>query len=429
MKKRYLVLLAGLASLKGISQTAPAATAAAPAANDYSLSWYGFVRTDYIWDTRKSAQVREDHLNLYPLDESINGGDGKDANAVGQSNFLSVVSRLGVKAKGPDVWGAKVSATLEGDFFGNFENAAANSSSVGLLRLRHAYAQLDWKKTSLTMGQTWYPTFIPEVFPGVANFSTGIMFNPFGWASQVRLKQSLSKDVAAVFTAYKEREFTISGPGTQNSASINSALPSLNAQLQYKNKNLFLGAGIEYKSLQPRTDNGLTGTSKMMTTKKANSTTFYGYGKYANDKITIKAYGISGGNMFNMVMLGGYIGSTTNGIETYEATKATAFWIDIASNGKSVAPGLFFGTTKNNGADNAGTVAYGRGIGVNGARMVDNVWRLSGRVDFKKNKFRISPELELTSADWGASDAFGKVTGATTSVSNFRTMLSCVYTF
>ena len=49
--------------------------------------------------------------------------------------------------------------------------------------------------------------------------------------------------------------------------------------------------------------------------------------------------------------------------------------------------------------------------------------------NFKKNKFRISPELELTSADWGAADSHGKATGALTNVSNFRTMVSCVYTF
>lgn len=426
MKKIILLSFAAL-SIGGYSQTASTG-APAPAASDYSVNWYGFVRTDYIWDTRKSAQVREDHLNLYPTDVSLDGA-GNDVNAVGQSNFLSVVSRLGVKLKGPDVWGAKVSGTLEGDFFGNFENSSTSTTTVGLLRLRHAYAQLDWSKTSLTMGQTWYPTFIPEVFPGVANFSTGIMFNPFGWASQVKLKQNLSKDFSVILSAYKEREFTTAGPGTQNSASINSALPSLNGQFQYKNKNLLLGLGFEYKSLQPRTDNGATGAAKLVTTEKVNSSIVFGYGKYANEKITIKAYGISGGNMFNMVMLGGYVGNTVNGIETYDSTKATAFWLDIASNGKSVAPGIFFGTTKNNGADNAGTVAYGRGIAATGGRMVDNVWRVSGRVDFKKNKFRITPELELTSADWGTADAFGKVTGATTSVSNFRTMVSCVYTF
>lgn len=389
---------------------------------EWDVSLYGFARIDYIFDSRQSAQVREYHLNLYPLEKSLDA-QGRDINATGASNFLAVTSRLGVKFKGPDVWGAKASGTIEGDFFGNTQ------SSIALYRLRHAYATLDWKKTSLTMGQTWYPTFIPEVFPGVANFSTGIMFNPFGWASQVKLKQNLSKDLSISFTAYKEREFTTSGPGTQNSASINSAIPSINTQLQYKGKNLFMGAGVEVKSLQPRTDNGLTGASKLNTTEKANSTSVFGYGKYTNDNITIKAYGISGGNLFNMVMLGGYIGSTASGIESYEATKTSAFWIDIASNGKSVAPGIFFGRTQNNGADKAGTVAYGRGIGVNGARMVDNVWRLSGRIDFKKNKFRISPELELTSADWGAADAYGKATGTLTNVSNFRTMISCVYTF
>ena len=62
--------------------------------------------------------------------------------------------------------GRKASGKLEGDFFGNTQE------SIGLFRLRHAYAQLAWEKSSLTLGQTWYPSFVPEVFPGVANFST-----------------------------------------------------------------------------------------------------------------------------------------------------------------------------------------------------------------------------------------------------------------
>jgi hypothetical protein len=85
--------------------------------------------------------------------------NGDDINATGASNFLSVVSRLGVNFKGPNVWGAKASGKLEGDFFGNTQE------SIGLFRLRHAYAQLAWEKSSLTLGQTWYPSFVPEVFP------------------------------------------------------------------------------------------------------------------------------------------------------------------------------------------------------------------------------------------------------------------------
>jgi hypothetical protein len=415
--KKVLIALFVVLSISGYSQTAPTT---APAAKDWDVSVYGFIRTDYIWDTRKSAQVREYNLNLYPLDESLDA-NGKDINDAGASNFLSVVTRLGVKAKGPDVWGAKVTGVLEGDFFGNTEQ------TIGLLRLRHAYATLDWSKTSITMGQTWYPTFIPEVFPGVANFSTGIMFNPFGWASQFKIKQNFSKEFSFAFTAYKEREFTTAAAtgASQNAASINSALPSLNGVFQYKGKNLLLGAGLEFKSLQPLT----VSASNVVTTEKVNSSTIFGYAKYSNDKLSVKAYGISGGNLYNLVMVGGFTGSTTNGIQSYDPTKTTAFWVDIASNGKSVAPGLFFGTTKNNGSDNAGTAAFGRGIGVNGARVVDNVWRLSGRVDFKQNKFRITPELEITSATWGNADAHGKATSNLKDVSNFRAMVSCVYAF
>ena len=421
MKKTYLILLVGIASLKGYSQTAPAPAAQA---NDYSVSMYGFVRTDYIFDSRKSASVREDNLNLYPNDVVLDK-NGKDVNAASQSDFLSVTSRFGVKAKGPDVWGAKMSATLEGDFFGNTE------ASIGLLRLRHAYVSMDWAKTSLTMGQTWYPTFIPEVFPGVANFSTGIMFNPFGWASQVKLKQALSKDVSFTVTAFKDREFGFPG----NVASINSSLPTLNGQLQYKGKKVFLGAGAEYKSIQPNTV-----FSGVVTTEKANSTSVFAYGKYTNDKITIKAYGISGGNMYNQVMLGGYTAATSGTTQTFDPTKTSAFWIDIASNGKTIAPGFFFGKTNNNGSGTAGTFT-GRGystpiLAANSpsgvaipARVVDNVWRASARVDFKKNKFRVSPELELTTAEWGDANTFAKATTNMKKVSNFRTMISCVYTF
>ena len=421
MKKTYLILLVGIASLKGYSQTAPAPAAQA---NDYSVSMYGFVRTDYIFDSRKSASVREDNLNLYPNDVVLDK-NGKDVNAASQSDFLSVTSRFGVKAKGPDVWGAKMSATLEGDFFGNTE------ASIGLLRLRHAYVSMDWAKTSLTMGQTWYPTFIPEVFPGVANFSTGIMFNPFGWASQVKLKQALSKDVSFTVTAFKDREFGFPG----NVASINSSLPTLNGQLQYKGKKVFLGAGAEYKSIQPNTV-----FSGVVTTEKANSTSVFAYGKYTNDKITIKAYGISGGNMYNQVMLGGYTAATSGTTQTFDPTKTSAFWIDIASNGKTIAPGFFFGKTNNNGSGTAGTFT-GRGystpiLAANSpsgvaipARVIDNVWRASARVDFKKNKFRVSPELELTTAEWGDANTFAKATTNMKKVSNFRTMISCVYTF
>lgn len=425
MKKCYVILLIGMASIKGFTQTAPPAVPATivPAEKEWDVSIYGFVRTDYIWDTRKSVSVREDQLNLYPMDEVLDS-NGKDINKAGQSNFLAITSKLGVKVKGPAIWGAKTSAILEGDFYGNTE------AVVGMFRLRHSYVNLEWSKTTLTMGQTWYPQFIPEVFPGVGNFNTGIIFNPYGWATQVKLKQMLTKEISATFVAYKEREFTTpaANTGTQNSASINSAIPSLHAQMQYKGKTVIFGLGAEYKSLQP-----LTVSNNKVTTEKANSSSVFGYAKYSNEMLSIKAYAISGGNLNNLVMLGGFTGKTViGGVETYDPIKTTAFWIDLASNGKTVAPGLFFGYTKNNGSSNDNTVAtyvnYMRGV--SGTRVIDKVWRTSARVDFKKNKFRVTPELEYTAASWG--DLVKSNATASTNikdVGNLRVMVSCAYSF
>lgn len=437
MKKCYLILLIGLASVKGFSQTPATTTEVVPviakpavAEKEWDVNLYGFIRTDYIFDSRKSAQVREDNLNLYPLDEVLDV-NGNDLNATDASNFLSVVSRLGVKAKGPNVWGAKMSGTLEGDFFGNTE------ASIGLFRLRHAYVTMDWAKTSITAGQTWYPTFIPEVFPGVANFSTGILFNPFGWASQVRLKQNLTKELSFTATAYKEREFTTATAtgGTQNSASINSSLPTLHGQFQFKNKNWIAGVGVEYKSLQPLTEFAPTPTTKAVTSEKVNSTTLMGYFKYSNDKFHIKAYGISGSNLAQLVMLGGFAGYTTAGQpEKYEASKTTAYWLDIASNSKKIAPGLFLGMTTNDGTGKtlvAGETAKYYMRGVTGSRVVDQVMRVAGRVDFKQNKFRVTPEIEYTGATWGDLNTNGNGTSDLNAkkVANTRFLISCAYSF
>jgi hypothetical protein len=421
MKKSQLIF-AGIATLLFsntlFSQEKP---------KEWDVSLYGFARADYIFDSRKSAYVREYNLNLYPLDVAKDT-NGDDKNAVGSSNFLSITSRIGVKFKGPDVFKAKISGNIEGDFFGNTEVNAATSGtgSIGLFRLRHATIKMDWAKTSLTLGQTWYPTFVPEVFPGVANFNTGIMFNPFGWASQVRLRQKLSDQLTFDIAAYKDREFTASSiTGTApNSPTFNSLMPTIHGQLQFKNKSVIAGLGAEFQSLRPLTDNGTK-----VSDEKLNSSTVFGYFKYSNNDIVAKFYGISGGNLTHFVMLGGY-GSyaNTNGIDSYKPTKTTAFWVDLASNKAKVAPGVFFGYTKNNGLSDAGYKAvFMRGI--SGTRILDNVWRTSARIDFKENKFKLSPEIEYTAATWGDVTTDAKAGANKENVGNFRALISAVYSF
>ncbi len=393
---------------------------------EWDASLYGWVRTEYNFDSRQSAYSREMQLNLFPLDEKLDA-NGKDINAAGGSNFLAITSRVGIRFKGPDVWGAKASGNIEADFFGNTElnKTSAGSGSTGLLRLRHATATLTWPKTSVTFGQTWYPTVILDVFPGVANFNSGIMFNPFGWAGQIKVAQKITPDLTLSVVAYKDREFqTANATGaSSNSATFNSSIPTFHGQLQYKKNNVTAGFGAEYQALKPVIESG-----GLVSKETVNSNLLFGYFKFANEKIITKLYGITGGNMHHLVMLGGFAGYTEpNGQESYQPTKTTSAWIDVASANAKVAPGIFVGYSKNNGVDAGYKNLYVRGT--SGPRIIDDLWRASARVDFKQNKFSITPELEYTAAKWGDTNAEGKAGNNLKEVGNFRGMVRVMYSF
>ncbi|MCP2038292.1 hypothetical protein [Chryseobacterium sp. HSC-36S06] len=393
---------------------------------EWDASIYGWVRTEYSFDSRQSAYSREYQLNLYPLDEKLDT-NGKDINDAGVSNFLAITSRVGIKFRGPDVWGAKATGNIEADFFGNTElnKSAAGTGSTGLLRLRHATATLTWPKTAVTFGQTWYPTFVPEVFPGVVNFNTGILFNPFGWAGQIKVTQKLTQEISFSLTAYKDREFQTANAlgASANSATFNSSMPTLHGQLQYKGKNITAGAGAEYQTLQPVIESG-----GLASDEKVNSEMFFGYFKFANEKIIAKAYGITGGNLHHLVMIGGFAGyENTNAPESYKPTKTSAFWVDLASANPKIAPGVFFGYTKNSGVDAGYKNLYVRGA--SGTRILDNVWRVSARVDFKKNKFSITPEVEYTAAKWGDLNTEALAKNNLKNVGNLRGTVRVMYSF
>lgn len=427
--KRIHLLIASASFLLSISnlnaQTQP--TPATPPVKEWDASLYGWVRTEYNFDSRQSAYAREYNLNLYPLDEKLDA-NGKDINAAAASNFLAITSRLGVNFKGPDVFGAKASGKIEADFFGNTElnKTTSGTGSTGLLRLRHATATLDWGKTAVTFGQTWYPAFIPEVFPGVANFNTGIMFNPFGWAGQVKLQQKFTPELSLIAVAYKNREFQApnANGASANSGTFNSVMPTLHGQLQYKGKNIVAGVAAEYQSLKPVIE-----SNNLVSDYKVNSADFLAYFKYSNEKISAKLYGITGGNLHHFVMIGGFAGyAETNGQESYKPMKTSAFWVDLASNAPKIAPGVFFGYTKNGGVDSGYKTLYARGLNGN-TRILDNVWRASARVDFKQNKFKIAPELEYTAAKWGDVNADATAGNNAKDVANFRGMVNVTYSF
>jgi hypothetical protein len=428
MKKlalRYPLLCATIVCLS-VNEISAQNTSAKPADNtaNWGIKLYGFVRNDIMFDSRQITSAREGDLSLYPKDKSLDA-NGKDINDAPTFHMLAITSRVGGTISGPDAFGAKTSAILEAEFFGNID------ADINEFRLRHAYAKLDWKKTQLAFGQYWHPMFVPECFPGVIDFNTGMPFQPFNRSPQVRLTQKFGKTNKTTFilAMLSQRDFASVAPSGYNATDPlrNSVIPNMHAQLQYKTDHFLAGIGVDYKSLRPRLNSG---TPSVVSKERVNSASFIAYAKVTTSNIVLKGEGTIGENLTDHVMIGGYLGytATPESIEFYDATKTKAYWVDVSGTGKKIVPGLFMGYTSNKGAKSGSSAAYGRGIGVSG-RGIKDIYRISPRIEFISGKFRFGAEIEYTAAEYGANNTNGKISGNTTNVSNTRFLLATTFSF
>jgi len=395
---------------------------------DNSANWgiklYGFVRNDIMFDSRQLVSAREGDLSLYPKDKS-NDVNGKDINAAPTFHMLAITSRLGGTITGPDAFGAKTSAILEAEFFGNID------ADINEFRLRHAWAKLDWPKTQLAFGQYWHPMFVTDCYPGVIDFNTGMPFQPFNRSPQVRLTQKLGTEgkTSFILAAISQRDFASVAPSGYNATDPlrNSAIPNLHAQLQYKDAHFLIGGGIDYKTIRPRLSSG---TPAVVSKAKADGFSLIGYMKISTPGLTIKAEAVRGKNLTDHVMIGGYLGYTAapGAIETYHSTTTNSFWLDMSGTGKKIIPGIFAGFTNNAGAQDGANAAYGRGIVVSG-RGVKDVFRISPRFEIISGKFKLGTEIEYTSAHYGTVSNNAKVNGTTDNISNTRLLFTTTFSF
>ncbi len=97
------------------------------------------------------------YFNLFSNSDAVNNGDVPlfaAASGPGHTGMTARQSRLGLRVTGAAVGSAKVSAVIEGDFFGGYP-AVGIGDNMGVFRLRLANARIDWAKGSLVAGQDW----------------------------------------------------------------------------------------------------------------------------------------------------------------------------------------------------------------------------------------------------------------------------------
>ncbi|MBC7407559.1 MAG: hypothetical protein H7339_04145 [Arcicella sp.] len=408
---------------------------------EQKITVYGFLRNDIYYNSRRNLDLRDGVLDVYPSDATnlptrtgtnLTANPNDDANAIPQLGYSAIVTRLGVRMGGITAFGAKISGTLETDFFGISNGTAGSGSGTeNLLRLRHAFVAMDWTKSQLMIGQFWNPNFIVKCFPGTANFNTGIPFNPFSFVPQVRYTSKLGKDVSlmGMIFGYDLAAFSPAGTfavGSGVDAQKFATTPAFASQLTFENKMFLASVGFEGNTLSPRiTDTkntstgvfgGIIASGSGNVQKNINSNLFtlnyLAYAKLTTSKITAKFHTTYGQSYSQYVGLGGFVEYRDNitGEWKYEAQNQLNMWGElISTNSKKIQPAIFIGYLQNMGLGNSiatssikpGTLAFqGRGVSTATGRTFDNMLRISPRVDFYSGKMKFALEYELSMMKW-----------------------------
>ena len=410
----------------------------------FGLDLSGMIKTDFIYDSRQTVNLRDGSLLFYP-EPVLPDAEGNDINAKSNFNILSVQTKLTLEIKGPDALGAKTSGLIEAEFFGNV------NPNINVFRLRHAYIKLNWPRTELLIGQYWHPLYETRCNPDVISADAGLPFKVYARNPQVRVSQEIG-NLKVILSAMTQIDFCSNGPVGPNPRYLrNSVLPELNFQLQYiiedteKGTEFLVGAGIDYLLLTPAITSEITLQNGYDTVinnivvhhdavtavYKTNSQVqgFSGslFTKIRIPVITFKLGGIYSDNGHAFSMIGGYaVKSYTNmekGFVDYSNVRTIAAWTDISTNGTKWQAGFFGGYSKNLGSvNNVIGPYYSRGANI------DHLYRFSGRFVYIANKFRFAPELEYTVAAYGKIDEKASVYDSR-EVGNFRIMLGVYYYF
>ncbi len=384
----------------------------------FGITFSGFIKGDLAFDTRQNLESREGFFLFYPLAPEYDP-NGDDINASPGFNQYAMTSRLSGKISGPDLMGAKTTGLLEGDFSGP-SNTANNT-----FRLRHAWAKLQWERSSFLIGQYWSPMDVIRVAPKVLALNTGAPFRSFSRNPQVRAEWEFIKNAHLIAVAYNQRDFASIGPDGRSYKYLrNAAIPNLHLQFQFTPGMHRFGFGVDFKSLKPR----LKTIEDYKTDEKINSLAAIAFGKFTFEKWEVKVQGIYGENLNDHLIMGGYyeeITDTETASVRYTNIAQASGWIDIQTRFEHLNPGIFAGYAQiiDSPFPEESTVYM---LGQN----IENLWRISPRLTYATGPLSFLMETEICTATY----RYYKTSGNETSYldenpSNIRIHMAVMYSF
>lgn len=415
MKKVFV----SLALLVGVSESLFAQK------KGFDYKFYGQVRTDLFYNTRSNSETVDGLFYMYPLDE-VKDPNGHDLNGVGNGNFYTLYTRLGVDVAGPMLGKAKTSAKVEVDFRGS-------GTTYSLFRIRHVYFNLDWGKSALLVGQTWHPLY-GDVAPEILNLNMGAPYQPFSRAPQIRYRFT-SRNFMLTAAAVWQSQYLSVGPKTNKPGETStqksqefmkkSCVPEFYLGVDYKRPGLIAGAGLHVSSITPRTQSE-TEDAVYFVNERVTGISGEAHVKYTKENWLVSAKTVLGTNLTQTSIVGGY-GITSidevTGKQQYSPLRTSSTWVNVAY-GKKWRPALFFGYLKNLGATKE--VSYGTlGTGT----TLDQLFTGTAELTYNIPHWKFGAEYSLCNAWYGDEfDAKAKAINSH-SILNHRIVLVALFQF
>ena len=390
----------------------------------FDYKFYGQVRTDLFYNTRSNSETVDGLFYMYPLDENLDP-NGHDLNGVGNGNFYTLYTRLGVDVTGPMLGKAKTSAKVEVDFRGS-------GTTYSLFRIRHVYFNLDWGKSALLVGQTWHPLY-GDVAPEILNLNMGAPYQPFSRAPQIRYR--FTSNNFMLTAAIWQSQYLSVGPKTNKPGETStrksqefmkkSCVPEFYLGVDYKRPGLIAGAGLHVSSITPRTQSE-TEDAVYFVNERVTGISGEAHVKYTKENWLVSAKTVLGTNLTQTSTVGGY-GITSidevTGKQQYSPLRTSSTWVNVAY-GKKWRPALFFGYLKNLGATKE--VPYGAlGTGT----TLDQLFTGTAELTYNIPHWKFGAEYSLCNAWYGDEfDAKAKAINSH-SILNHRIVLVALFQF
>lgn len=401
---------------------------------DFKFKFYGQIRTDFYYNSRANEETVDGLFYMYPKDK-VRDEDGNDLNSTPNSNFYTLYSRLGVDVAGPKLGKAKTSAKVEIDFRGT-------GTSYSVVRLRHAYLNLDWGKSALLLGQNWHPLF-GDVSPQILNLSVGAPFQPFSRAPQIRYRYT-NKSFQFTGAAVWQSQYLSQGPAGKSQEYIKKGcIPEIYVGADYKNGGLLAGVGIEMLSMKPRTVSTIDKpgevvdglqpiiTYKYKVDERITTLSYEAHLKYTNKDWFIGAKSVLGSNLTQASGLGGFGVKSVNertGEQKYTPIRFSSSWFNVVY-GRKWKPGVFVGYAKNLGTSDElytnGGKAQLYGTGTN----LDQLVTAGAELTYNVPHWKFGLEYTLSSAWYGSLNASNGKIKDTHAVCNNRIVAVAMFMF